>query len=158
MDNRDQHFMRLAITLAEQGLQCHAGGPFGAVIVKGDDVVGQGYNCVTSTNDPTAHAEIVAIRAACQHLRTFQLTGCRLYTSCEPCPMCLGAVYWARLDSVYYAATREDAARAGFDDAAFYTEINLPPQERKLPLQQLLREAAWPVFQAWLAQTERVRY
>ena len=116
MTEQDEKFMRRAIELAQEGMEKGAGGPFGAVIVKDGEIVGEGYNCVTSTNDPTAHAEVVAIRKACRNLESFQLDGCAIYASCEPCPMCLGAIYWARPEKIFFAATREDAAEIGFDD------------------------------------------
>ena len=123
MDEKDITFMRRAIELAQNGVDNDQGGPFGCVITKDGQIVGEGCNEVTSTNDPTAHAEIVAIRAACRNLESFQLTGCVVYTSCEPCPMCLGAIYWARPSAIYFAGTREDAAAAGFDDELFYDEL-----------------------------------
>ncbi|MFN8354724.1 MAG: nucleoside deaminase [Spirosomataceae bacterium] len=143
------HFMQQAIALSHQGMDEGKGGPFGAVIVKDGVVVGKGHNSVTSTNDPTAHAEVVAIRDACQRLGTFHLTGCELYTSCEPCPMCLGAIYWARPDRVYYANTREDAAAIGFDDAFIYDEVPLPLDQRKIKMIPLGREEALRAFEKW---------
>jgi tRNA(Arg) A34 adenosine deaminase TadA len=130
----DPKFMELALAEAKAGTVNGAGGPFGAVIVKNGIVVGKGHNCVTSSNDPTAHAEVVAIRAACNFLGDFQLTGCELYATCEPCPMCLGAIYWARPDRVFFAATRHDAADAGFDDAHIYSEVNKDGAERRIPM------------------------
>jgi len=150
-------FLQRAIELAVRNVSA-GGGPFGAVIVRQQQVVAEGANRVTLTNDPTAHAEIVAIREACRSLGRFQLDGCAIYCSCEPCPMCLGAIYWARLREVYFAATREDAARAGFDDSLIYNEIPLPPQERKITMAQApCPEAAAP-FHAWLARTDRILY
>jgi tRNA(Arg) A34 adenosine deaminase TadA len=146
-----------AVQLALEGVRSGAG-PFGALVVKGDEVVGRGVNRVTSTNDPTAHAEIVAIREACQRLGTFSLAGHELYATCEPCPMCLAAAYWARVDRVVYACDRNDAARAGFDDAVFYQELEKAAAERKLALVQLGREEALAVFQAWLEQPDRKAY
>ena len=142
--------MQQAIQLSYQGMETGKGGPFGAVVVKNGTIVGMGHNQVTATNDPTAHAEVVAIRDACQHLGTFQLEGCELYTSCEPCPMCLGAIYWARPDRVYYANTRDDAAAIGFDDAFIYDEIPRPLQERKIEMIQLGREEALKAFEKWV--------
>ncbi len=142
--------MQQAIQLSYQGMETGKGGPFGAVVVKNGMIVGMGHNQVTATNNPTAHAEVVAIRDACQHLGTFQLEGCELYTSCEPCPMCLGAIYWARPDRVYYANTRDDAAAIGFDDAFIYDEIPRPLQERKIEMIQLGREEALKAFEKWV--------
>jgi len=135
-----------------------AGGPFGAVVTRGGEIVGRGWNQVTSTNDPTAHAEIVALRDAARRLRTFRLDDCELFTSCEPCPMCLGAVYWARIKRLWYAATREDAARAGFDDAWFYEQLALPVTRRALPMRLLLHEEGAGPFQRWLALSDRTPY
>ncbi len=154
----DAKFMRIAIALSIENVRSGRGGPFGAVITKGDEIVATGANQVTSANDPTAHAEIVAIRAACQKLSGFQLTDCDLYTSCEPCPMCLGAIYWARPDQVYYASSREDAARAGFDDEFIYSQITLPVDRRKIPMHQVLQQEAEAAFQAWEEMLNKVRY
>jgi guanine deaminase len=151
-------FMRRAIALAQEGMDRGQGGPFGSVVVKGDRIVGEGQNRVTATNDPTAHAEVVAIRAACAALGTFDLAGCEIYASCEPCPMCLSAIYWARLDRIWYANGREDAARIGFDDALIYREVALPPEERGLPMQRLLPDEARAAFEAWLRKADRIRY
>jgi tRNA(Arg) A34 adenosine deaminase TadA len=151
-------FMREAIRLSFRMMRRGAGGPFGAVIVKGKKIVGRGYNCVTSVNDPTAHAEIVAIRDACKRLRTFDLTGCDLYTSCEPCPMCLSAVYWARLRRVFYGNTRKDAARISFDDALIYREVALPIRRRSLMMKQLLRDEALAAFREWEQKADKVVY
>src|SRR6266566_495080 len=145
-------FMRAAIGLARTKMRHHHGGPFGAVVVRNGKIVGRGWNQVTTTNDPTAHAELVAIRAACRRLKTFSLAGCELYTSCEPCPMCLAAIYWARLKKVYYANTRTDAAQIAFDDNVIYREISRPVSRRKIPMKQLLRREALPVFQEWQAK------
>ena len=134
------------------------GGPFGAVVVKGNRIVGRGSNKVTSTNDPTAHAEIVAIRDACKRLNTFQLEDCDLYTSCEPCPMCLSAIYWARIRSVYYGNTRKDAARIAFDDDFIYREVALPIRRRKLGMKQILRDEALAAFIEWEKKADKVRY
>lgn len=150
-------FMREAIALAEASVQ-NGGGPFGALVVLQGRIVGRGSNRVTSDLDPTAHAEIVAIREACRTLGRFALQGGELYVNCEPCPMCLAAAYWARLDRVYHAATRQDATAAGFDDDLFYQEVCLPPERRRLPLKQLLPEEAAAAFTAWLANPNRVDY
>ena len=154
----DERFLREAIRLSLDKMQAGEGGPFGAVVVRRGEIVGVGWNRVTSTNDPTAHAEIVAMRDACSRLGTFLLAGCDLYTSCEPCPMCLAAIYWARIEHLYYAAGREDAAAAGFDDAWLYDEIALPPAERAMPTEQHLRDAALEAFAAWARKEDRVEY
>jgi tRNA(Arg) A34 adenosine deaminase TadA len=151
-------FLRRAIALATQNVVSGAGGPFAAVVVRGGEIVGEGVNTVTATNDPTAHGEVNAIRAAARTLGTFTLAGCALYTSCEPCPMCLAAAYWARLDAVYYGACAADAARAGFDDAFLYEEMRKDPAVRKLPSTQLLGDEAWASFAAWLASPQRIDY
>ena len=151
-------FMREAIQLAEEGMHGGRGGPFGCVIVRGGEIIGRGNNRVTSLNDPTAHAEITAIRDACTRLGTFQLSDCELYTSCEPCPMCLAAIYWARIPVVYYANTRADAAAIGFDDDFIYQQIPLPPEKRGLAMKSLLREEALAGFRAWEAKPDKVRY
>ena len=153
-----QQFLREAIRLSLDGMQAGEGGPFGAVVVSSGEIVGAGYNRVTSTNDPTAHAEIVAIRRACTRLGTFSLAGCEIYASCEPCPMCLAAIYWARLERLYYAATRADAAAAGFDDAHIYDEIALPPAVRSIPTVQDLRPQALAAFDAWAELEDRIEY
>lgn len=150
--------MRAAIALAAEGMERGDGGPFGCIIVKEGAIVGRGNNRVTSTNDPTAHAEMVAIRDACSRLGTFQLHGCVLYASCEPCPMCLGAIYWARPERLVYAGTREDAADAGFDDRMIHEEITLPPDHRHLSMEQVLREDAQVLFQRWKQKGDKVRY
>ena len=150
--------MRRAVELAREGMERQDGGPFGCVIARGDEIVGEGSNRVTSTNDPTAHAEVVAIRDACSRLGTFQLAGCTVYTSCEPCPMCFGAIYWARPDAIYFAGTREDAAEAGFDDEHFYRQLELPNAERELPLQPLLRDEAKAVFRSWIEKPDKTEY
>ena len=151
-------FMREAIRLSIQMMRRGKGGPFGAVVVRKGKVVGRGSNQVTSANDPTAHAEIVAIREACKRLKTFQLDDCDLYTSCEPCPMCLSAIYWARLGSVFYANTRQDAARIDFDDEFIYREVALPIGKRKLKMKQLLREEALAAFAEWEQKTDKILY
>jgi tRNA(Arg) A34 adenosine deaminase TadA len=153
-----EKMMRRAIELAHIGMESNNGGPFGCVIARGESIVGEGNNRVTSTNDPTAHAEVVAIRDACSRMETFELSGCTVYTSCEPCPMCLGAILWARPDAVYFAGTREDAAEAGFDDEHFYTQLALSNDERDLPLQNLLREDARAVFRSWIEKPDKVEY
>ncbi len=151
-------FMNMAIELSLVGMNTGQGGPFGCVIVKEGKVVGKGCNTVSSTNDPTAHAEIVAIKDACKNLNTFQLKGCEIYTSCEPCPMCLGAIYWARPDRVFYANNKRDAAEAGFDDEFIYQELAVPLQERKIPMKQLLRDDAKKVFYEWEARKDKTLY
>jgi guanine deaminase len=151
-------FLREAIRLSLEKMEAGEGGPFGAVIVRGSEIVGRGWNRVTSTNDPTAHAEIVAIRDACDRLGTFSLAGCEIYTSCEPCPMCFAAIYWARLERVYYAATCEDATAVGFDDAPFYRQLRLPPDDRSIPMVNGLRQEACEVFAAWMRKADRVAY
>lgn len=157
MDARKE-FMLEAIRLSEQGMMANDGGPFGCVVVKDGKIVGKGWNKVTSTNDPTAHAEVTAIRDACAQLQTFQLEGCEIYTSCEPCPMCMGAIYWARPARVFYANTRYDAANIGFDDSMIYEELALPMQERKLILENLCRDEAMQVFNAWAAKQDKITY
>ena len=154
----DRTFMERAIALAREGAERNDGGPFGCVIVRDGRVVGEGCNKVTSTNDPTAHAEIVAIRDACRNLAAFQLEGCVVYTSCEPCPMCLGAIYWARPAAVFFAGTREDAAAAGFDDELFYDELGKPNDERQLKLVGLMRERSQEVFRQWTAKADKIEY
>jgi guanine deaminase len=150
--------LRRAIELARDSASSLAGGPFGAVIVRGEEIIAEGTNQVTTTNDPTAHAEVMAIREACRRLGTFRLSGCDLYTSCEPCPMCLGAIYWARLDRIYYAATRDDAAAAGFDDSLIYNEIPREPSTRSIPMIRSLSEEGLEPFRAWHATEGKTRY
>ncbi|MGK6353457.1 nucleoside deaminase [Parapedobacter sp. DT-150] len=154
----DVSFLTQAVELALSGAKQGAGGPFGCIIVKNGNIVGQGYNRVTSDNDPTAHAEIVAIREACRQLRSFQLDGCTVYASCEPCPMCLGAIYWARPERVVYAATRFVAADAGFDDQFIYTELNLPEAERKIPFIHCPDERFLTPFEYWKQQGDKTLY
>ena len=154
----DEKLMMRAIELAREGMLEGAGGPFGAVVAKQGEIVGEGRNEVTSTNDPTAHAEVVAIRNACAALGDFQLEGCRIYTSCEPCPMCLGAVYWARPERFYFAGTRVDAAAAGFDDEMIYEELSLPFGARRLPSENLLRERAVELFREWIELPDKITY
>ncbi|MEZ0610547.1 nucleoside deaminase [Fibrella sp. WM1] len=155
---QDEQFLRMAIALAREGMNTGKGGPFGAVIVRDGQVVGQSCNQVTSTNDPTAHAEVMAIRDACQRLGTFQLDDCTLYTSCEPCPMCLGAIYWARPARVVYAAEHTDAAIAGFDDSFIYAELAKPYPQRSIPTHQALRPEARTVFEEWVRKEDRQHY
>lgn len=158
MNDNHMAFMRRAIELAQNGVDTNQGGPFGCVIAKDGRIVGEGCNEVTSSNDPTAHAEVVAIRAACRNLDSFQLSGCVVYTSCEPCPMCLGAIYWARPAAIFFAGTRDDAAAAGFDDELFYSELEKPNEERQLKMQNLLREDAQKVFRRWNEKPDKVEY
>jgi tRNA(Arg) A34 adenosine deaminase TadA len=153
-----QVFMREAIRLSLKKMRENQGGPFGAVVVRRGQIVGRGWNQVTSATDPTAHAEIMAIRQACKRLKTFQLDDCDLYTSCEPCPMCLSATYWARIRRLFYANTRKDAARIGFDDDVIYREVALPIRRRSLPMKQILRQAALGAFKEWSAKSDRVAY
>ena len=150
--------MRRAIELSRQKMEENHGGPFGAVIVRQGRIIGEGWNQVTSGNDPTAHAEVVAIRAACKALGNYRLEGCEIYTSCEPCPMCLAAIYWARLEHVYYANSRKDAAAIGFDDDLLYREISLPEEKRALPASRLLAEEAKEVFDSWMKKADKVAY
>lgn len=151
-------FMEEAIALSRQGMTSGDGGPFGAVVVKDGEIIARGNNQVTSTHDPTAHAEVVAIREACKVLNHWQLTGCEIYTSCEPCPMCLGAIYWARPDRVYYANTKADAAAIDFDDDFIYKELELPLDGRAIPMIPLMREEALEVFHEWAAKADKVEY
>jgi guanine deaminase len=154
----EEKFMREAIALSLAKMRANCGGPFGAIVVRKGKIVGRGWNRVTSDNDPTAHAEISAIRAACKKLKTFQLDDCELYTSCEPCPMCLAAIYWARFQKVFYANTRKDAAAIQFDDAFIYREVCQPIARRKIPMRQLLRADALKVFAEWKAKPDKIRY
>ncbi|KAA0676706.1 nucleoside deaminase [Roseomonas genomospecies 6] len=158
MTTFDTECLRRAIELSRAHMQGNAGGPFGAVIARDGRIIGEGWNCVTSSNDPTAHAEVVAIRNACRDLGTFSLIGATVYTSCEPCPMCLAAIYWARIDRIVYANARDDAAAIGFDDAFLYTEIALPLERRAIPMQRLLADEARAVFDEWAAKPDRVPY
>ncbi len=159
INENDELFLREAIRLALQGMRSNLGGPFGAVVVKNGQIVGRGNNRVTSNNDPTAHAEIMAIRDACKQLESHQLEDCTIYTSCEPCPMCLGAIYWARPKRIVYAATHEDADHiAGFDDQFIYKEMALPHKERKIPAYQALREEGLDVFKEWQSKADREEY
>lgn len=158
MEQEKESPMKAAIRLAKKGLDSDTGGPFGCVVVKDGVIVGEGCNSVTSTNDPTAHAEVVAIRDACRNLNTYQLDGCEVYTNCEPCPMCLGAIYWARPSKVYFANTRHQAAAAGFDDAFIYEEIVIDPSARKIPMQHVPDEEAMQVFRDWVAKPDKKLY
>ena len=151
-------FMRQAIDLAVENVRSGAGGPFGAVVVRNGEVIATGVNQVTATNDPTAHAEVVAIRAACRKLGSFQLTGCVMYTSCEPCPMCLAALYWSRCDAIFYGCSATDAAAAGFDDSFLYEEVARPLDRRTIPIRRLMAEDAAEAFDAWRAQANRIEY
>lgn len=151
-------FMRRAIALGIENVRSGGGGPFASVIVKDGKVMAEGVNRVTTTNDPTAHAEVVAIREACRNLKSFQLTGCDLYTTCEPCPMCLGAIYWARPARVFYACLASDAAAVGFDDAFIYEELKLGHAHRRVPMQQLLREESLEIFGLWKQKENKTQY
>jgi len=157
MSNKEK-FMTEAVNAALKGMNNNEGGPFGCIVVKNGQIVGRGNNKVTSTNDPTAHAEVNAIRDACKNLDSFQLDGCEIYTSCEPCPMCLGAIYWARPDKVYYGSNQSDAASIGFDDAFIYEEIPLPYSKRSIPFEQLAREIALEPFQEWTKKEDKTEY
>jgi len=150
--------MSQAIEMAVENVRRGLGGPFAALVVRSGRIIATGVNCVTSTNDPTAHAEVVAIRAACGVLKTFQLQGCEIYTTCEPCPMCLGAIYWARPSRVYYAATSDDAAAAGFDDASIYREFSIPHAQRAIPMIHLTEVESARPFRAWVDQSEKKTY
>ncbi len=156
--DKDKQFLERAIELSRQGIIDGHGGPFGCVIVKGDEIVGEGCNQVTSSNDPTAHAEVVAIRDACRRLNTYQLTGCDVYASCEPCPMCLGAIYWARPARVIYANTKEDAAAINFDDDFIYKEITTPMADRKIPFLHFPHALAKKIFEQWRALDNKKLY
>ncbi|HEK19646.1 MULTISPECIES: nucleoside deaminase [unclassified Mucilaginibacter] len=158
MEQNHEKFMRMAVELSRYNVENEQGGPFGAVIVKDGEVVARSANKVVPTNDPTAHAEVATIRLACQELGTFNLEGCVIYTSCEPCPMCLGAIYWARIDKVYYANTKRDAADIGFDDHFIYDELELPMAQRKLPFEQLLHSEALEVFKQWQVTEKKTNY
>jgi guanine deaminase len=151
-------FMARAIELSLENVRSGKGGPFAAVVVSAGKILAEGTNVVTSANDPTAHAEIVAIREACRKLGNFRLTGCEIYASCEPCPMCLGAIYWARPARIYFAANSEDAAKIGFDDSLIYDQLKKPVETRKIPITQLMREDALRVFHAWEEKADKIRY
>ncbi|MDA3614648.1 nucleoside deaminase [Polluticaenibacter yanchengensis] len=155
---REKQFMLLAIEESAKGMSAGHGGPFGCVIVKGDEIVGRGHNLVLSTNDPTAHAEVVAIRDACSHLQTFQLDDCEIYCSCEPCPMCFGAIYWSRPAKIFYANTKQDAAAIGFDDQFIYDQLEIPMHERKIPLISIKMDEAWAVFEDWQRKNDKTQY
>jgi len=150
-------FMKRAIELSIKSVN-NGGGPFGSIIVKGDKIIAEGSNKVTSNNDPTAHGEIVAIREACKKLNNFSLNGCELYSTCEPCPMCLSAIYWARIDKIYYANTREDARKIDFDDSLIYTELQKNIDKRKIPMIQMMRNEALKAFEMWDKKTDKVKY
>jgi len=154
----NEKFMRAAIRLSLSKMRGNQGGPFGAVVVRKGRIAGRGWNCVTVANDPTAHAEITAIRAACRHLKTFRLDDCEIYTSCEPCPMCLAAIYWARIRRIYYGNTRNDAAKIDFDDKLIYDEVALPIGKRRVPMKQVLRRDALAAFSAWDRKADKIRY
>lgn len=153
-----EEFMRAAIAESKQGMDNNEGGPFGAVIVKDGKIIGRGNNRVTSDNDPTAHAEVTAIRDACTQIENFDLSGCVIYTSCEPCPMCLAAIYWSRIETIYYANTKKDAADINFDDAFFYEELDKPIDKRSIPMKQMMRNEAIAVFQEWTNKEDKIPY
>ncbi|WP_119079736.1 nucleoside deaminase [Chitinophaga alhagiae] len=155
---REKKFMAMAVELSKKGMQGGDGGPFGAIVVRGDEIVGEGWNQVLAHNDPTAHAEVVAIRNACARLNTFQLTDCEIFTSCEPCPMCLGAIYWARPLRVYFANTKEEAAAIAFDDSFIYHEIEVPHGQKKIPFIPMPTEAAREVFAMWAKKGDKELY
>ncbi len=155
---REKRFMAIAVELSKRGMQHGDGGPFGSIVVRGEEVVGEGWNQVLKYNDPTAHAEVVAIRDACTKLQTFQLNDCEIYTSCEPCPMCLGAIYWARPQRVFYANTKEEAALINFDDSFIYNEINVPHRQKKIPFIPFPNEAAQEVFRLWDQKGDKKLY
>jgi len=158
MTTEDNGFMQRAIELAKKGVESNLGGPFGCVVVKNGKVVGEGHNMVTGTNDPTAHAEVVAIRNACKELNTFQLDECVIYTSCEPCPMCFGAIYWARPKKVFYGCTKEDAAEIDFDDQFLYDELEIEMNDRRIDFVNIMRGEAKVVFDEWAAKNDKVKY
>ena len=154
----NEQFMREAIELSREKMRQGTSGPFGAVVVKDNLIIGRGYNQVTANNDPTAHAEVQAIRNACQQLNTFTLSDCVIYTSCEPCPMCLGAIWWARIDKIVYAANRTDAAKAGFSDDDFYQELSKENHQRSVSMQELMRAEAVVTFDEWIKKTDKILY
>ena len=158
MDSSHKQWLLHAVDLATQHMLKGEGGPFGAVVVKDNKIIAEGWNMVTSTNDPTAHAEVTAIRRACDVLDTFQLEGCILYSSCEPCPMCLGAIYWARPQALYYTATRQDAAKAGFDDSFIYDEVPLPPEKRSIPCVHIPLLESTESFNKWIKNQNKTEY
>lgn len=151
-------YIEKALELAEFGMKNSKGGPFGAVIVKNGNIIGEGFNSVTSLNDPTAHAEITAIRNACKYINSFDLSGSAIYTSCEPCPMCLAAIYWANIDEIYYAATKEQAERAGFRDEFIYSEINKPIEQREKHFEQIIDEKVLKIFEEWILSQNKIPY
>ncbi|WP_018395348.1 nucleoside deaminase [Bacillus sp. 37MA] len=155
---KQESLMAHAIQLAKENVDTGHGGPFGAIVVKDGEIIGKGCNEVTASNDPTAHAEVQAIREACQHLESFQLTGCEIYTSCEPCPMCIGAIYWARPDAVYYACTKEEAAAIGFDDQFIYEELGQPIEERSLKMKKLVIDKSKEPFENWTTSSKKIIY
>ncbi len=158
MTEEDKKFMQRAIDLAKEGMESNAGGPFGAVVVQNGVIVGEGYNKVTSTNDPTAHAEVTAIRNACKKLGTFQLNDCVIYTSCEPCPMCLGAIYWARPKMVFFGCNREDASEIGFDDQFIYDELERELDDRQIKIVRMMRKEALTAFEQWSDKMDKTEY
>lgn len=158
MTSEQEKFMKEAIRLAGLNMEKAHGGPFGCVIVKDGKIIASAHNEVIINNDPTAHAEIVAIRKACKSLNTFQLEGCEIYTSCEPCPMCLGAIYWSRPSKVYYAASRQDAAKAGFDDNYIYQELSLPIPKRDIPFEQIMQKEVRKIFHLWNNNNHNIKY
>ncbi|MGO3238661.1 MAG: nucleoside deaminase [Psychroflexus halocasei] len=158
MEKNHEHFIQKAIELAEKGMNKNAGGPFGCVVVKDDEIIAEGFNQVTTDNDPTAHAEVVAIRKACENLQNFQLENCIIYTSCEPCPMCLGAIYWSRPKAVYYACTKEDAAEIDFDDQFIYDEIDKDISSRSIEFINIEREKGVEVFKQWKVKADKTAY
>jgi tRNA(Arg) A34 adenosine deaminase TadA len=158
MEHTHEDFMKMAIALSVNNVQENIGGPFGAVIVKAGKVIAQSANKVTTTNDPTAHAEVSAIRMACSVLKTFDLTGCVIYTSCEPCPMCLGAIYWAKIETIYYANTKNDAEEIGFSDKFIYDELDKPMEKRVLPVIQMMRNEGLEAFKLWETSPMRIEY
>jgi guanine deaminase len=158
MNKTPQELSKAAIELSREGLRDNKGGPFGCIVVKDGKIIGKGSNEVTSSNDPTAHAEVVAIRDACKNLNNFQLEGCEIYTSCEPCPMCLGAIYWARPSKVYYANTRDQAAEIGFDDAFIYDEIPVAPSLRKIEMIHIADPEALQIFNEWSTKPDKIKY
>ncbi len=152
------HFMQRAIELSLENVLSGHGGPFADVVVKDGEIIGEGTNQVTSTNDPSAHAEVLAIRQACRRIQHFKLAGCCIYSSCEPCPMCLGLIYWAAPEKVFYGNTRQDAAAIGFDDSRIYRELGLPQERRALPMAQMMRQEAQEAFRAWRAKPDKIPY
>ena len=158
MSSSHEKFMKRAMELARKGMESNLGGPFGAVVVKDGSIIGEGCNRVVSDNDPTAHAEMVAIRDACDHINDFQLAGCDIYTTCEPCPMCLGAIYWARPERIFFSASREDAAAAGFDDEFIYDELEKEFTERRIPMVPILKDQGKRLFRGWINKDDKTEY